>query len=269
MKTKSNLHTHSTYCDGKSTLEENIKEAIKLNFRSIGFSGHANSGISDDSCCMSEEKTNKYFAELESLKQKYKNQIKVFKGIELEACNPRYYPEVDYSILSLHFLKTPLSFLSIDDTKEKLKKGIKELGELNLVNMYFEQLLSASSKIKFDIVGHFDLYTKFNEQELIIDETNKKYQDITIDALEVLYRQGRIFEINTGAISRGYRKTVYPSFFILKKLKEWNAPIIISSDSHEKSTLAFYFNETEELLKSLGFKEQIELTVKGFEKVSL
>ncbi|MFA7107809.1 MAG: histidinol-phosphatase [Sphaerochaetaceae bacterium] len=269
MKIKSNLHTHSTYCDGKNTLEENIKEAIALDFRSIGFSGHANSGISDDTCCMSEETTKKYFSELENLKQKYKEKITVFKGIELEACNPENYLETDYSILSLHFLKTTSSFLSIDDTKEKLKEIIKELGQINFVNLYFDQLLSASSKINFDIVGHFDLYTKFNEQEILIDETNKRYQDIAINALEVLYKQGRIFEINTGAISRGYRKTVYPSLFILKKLKEWKAPIIISSDSHEKSNLSFYFDETQALLKSIGFKEQVELTVKGFKKISL
>ncbi|MDD4083354.1 MAG: hypothetical protein PHD05_08245, partial [Sphaerochaetaceae bacterium] len=94
-------------------------------------------------------------------------------------------------------------------------------------------------------------------------------QNIAINALEVLYKQGRIFEINTWAISRGYRKTVYPSLFILKKLKEWKAPIIISSDSHEKSNLSFYFDETQALLKSIGFKEQVELTVKGFKKISL
>ena len=269
MKTKSNLHTHSTYCDGKNTLEENIKEAIALNFRSIGFSGHAPSGRRYDSCCMTEETKKKYFTELESLKQKYKESIDIFKGIELEACNPKYYSEADYSIGSLHFLKAGSSFISIDDTKDKLKEGINALGELTFLQMYFEQLLSFSSKINFDIVGHFDLYTKFNEQETLIDETNKKYQDLAINALEVLLKQGKIFEINTGAISRGYKKNVYPAFFILEKLKQWKAPIIISSDAHEKTKLAYYFDETETLLKSMGFKEQVELTTTGFTKTSL
>lgn len=269
MKTRSNLHTHSTYCDGKNTLEENIIEAIELNFRSIGFSGHAPSGRRFDSCCMTEETTKKYFSEIESLKQKYKESINIFKGIELEACNPKNYEEVDYSIGSLHFLEVGSSFVSIDDTKDKLKEGIKALGELPFLRMYFEQLLSFSSKINFDIVGHFDLFTKFNEKENIIDETNKKYQDLAINALEVLFKQGKIFEINTGAISRGYRTKVYPAPFILEKLKQWKAPIIISSDAHEKSKIAFFFDETEALLKSMGFKEQVELTTKGFKKISL
>ena len=37
---KSNLHTHTTYCDGKSTPEQIVLSAIKHGFDSIGFSGH-------------------------------------------------------------------------------------------------------------------------------------------------------------------------------------------------------------------------------------
>ena len=36
-----NYHTHTTYCDGKSTPEEIVLEAIRLGMDTIGFSGHA------------------------------------------------------------------------------------------------------------------------------------------------------------------------------------------------------------------------------------
>ena len=36
-----NLHTHSTFCDGKDTPEETVLRAIELGFDSIGFSEHA------------------------------------------------------------------------------------------------------------------------------------------------------------------------------------------------------------------------------------
>ena len=35
-----NYHTHSTFCDGKSTPEEIVKAAIAEGFDAIGFSGH-------------------------------------------------------------------------------------------------------------------------------------------------------------------------------------------------------------------------------------
>ena len=41
MKYLQNLHTHSTYCDGKDTLEEMILSAIEQGFQSVGFSGHS------------------------------------------------------------------------------------------------------------------------------------------------------------------------------------------------------------------------------------
>ena len=37
----SNPHTHSTYVDGKNTLEEMIEAALSLGFNALGFSEHA------------------------------------------------------------------------------------------------------------------------------------------------------------------------------------------------------------------------------------
>ena len=41
MENLQNLHTHSTFCDGKNTPEEMVQLAIKKGFDSIGFSGHS------------------------------------------------------------------------------------------------------------------------------------------------------------------------------------------------------------------------------------
>ena len=41
MKNKQNLHTHSTFCDGKNTPEDTVKKAIERGFDSIGFSIHS------------------------------------------------------------------------------------------------------------------------------------------------------------------------------------------------------------------------------------
>ena len=38
----SNFHTHTTFCDGKSTVEEVVRSAIEKGFDAIGFSGHGN-----------------------------------------------------------------------------------------------------------------------------------------------------------------------------------------------------------------------------------
>ena len=38
---KQNLHTHTTFCDGKNPAEDVVKKAIEKGFDSIGFSAHA------------------------------------------------------------------------------------------------------------------------------------------------------------------------------------------------------------------------------------
>ena len=38
---KSNYHTHTNFCDGKSTAEEMVKSAIEKKFDIFGFSSHS------------------------------------------------------------------------------------------------------------------------------------------------------------------------------------------------------------------------------------
>ena len=52
---------------------------------------------------------------------------------------------------------------------------------------------------------------KFNEED-------KKYKDIAMNALEEVAKQDKIFELNTGAISRGWKTSPYPAPFLLKRL---------------------------------------------------
>ena len=52
----SDFHTHSTYCDGKLSLEEMTEAAILKKMDAIGFSGHSHTSF-DETYCMSTEDT--------------------------------------------------------------------------------------------------------------------------------------------------------------------------------------------------------------------
>ena len=62
------------------------------------------------------------------------------------------------------------------------------------------------------------------------------------------------FEVNTGAISRGYRQTPYPSAQLLHVLKREGGKVMLSSDSHAADTIDCAFTETRQLLKDIGFQ---------------
>ena len=62
------------------------------------------------------------------------------------------------------------------------------------------------------------------------------------------------FEINTGAISRGYQKDPYPSDEIIAYLHQRGARFVLSSDSHQKETLMYDFERQESMARQKGLR---------------
>ncbi len=273
MTTKSNLHTHCTFCDGKNTMEEMVKAAIGAGFESIGFSSHCHTGFSYDSCQVNDVEG--YFAELERLKAKYEGRIDIFKGFELESrvngeVRPEIDPRCDYTLGAVHLFRSPKGIHPVDYTARAWLDALDAFGSLDaLLENYLEEILSFAEDTPFDIIAHLDLYTKFNENGRLFSEEDPHYQSLVLSYVDRLAKTGKIFEVNTGAMSRGYRSTPYPAAFILKRLLELKAPIILSSDSHQTDTICHAFGEAEQMLKALGFREQMKLTRNGFVSVPL
>ncbi len=75
------LHTHTTYCDGKNTPEEMVKAALDAGLSCIGFSGHGYAPYDLD-CCMTIEGSAAYRAEIAALREKYAGRIAILCGVE-------------------------------------------------------------------------------------------------------------------------------------------------------------------------------------------
>ena len=79
-----------------------------------------------------------------------------------------------------------------------------------------------------------------------------------------LIAAGKIFEINTGAISRGYRQTPYPAEPLLRLLREMDGKILFTADAHRACDVAFGYAEAVELACRCGFDTFWRLTEEGF-----
>lgn len=272
----SSLHTHNTFCDGKSSIKEMIESALSLNFTSIGISSHCYTGYSFDTCGIKKERIEEYYNTVLRYKDEYKNRINVYLGLELESRiegeeRPILDPRLDYAIGSVHLFRTPNGIFSIDNTPQEWKSALSKYNNnyLSLIETYLDELYTFSRSSPFDIVGHFDLYTKFNEKENLFDEEDDKYKKLALYYLEKIAKENKIFEVNTGAMSRGWKTKPYPAPFLLERLKKLNAPIIVTSDSHNKDTLSYGYRETEKMLKDLGFTTQMALSDKGWINIPL
>ena len=259
------FHVHTNFCDGNSSAEEIVRAACEMGMKRIGFSAHAFTFF-DQSYCMKKEETPVYQQTISALKQKYKGKIQIFCGIEQD-----YYAQMpvqgyDYVIGSVHYVKSGQQYYPIDESKEVLQKIVQDHYQNDyyaLAEAYYTCVSDVVDQTHADIIGHFDLITKFNENNALFDEQNSRYLCAAARAIDILVSKNKLFEINTGAISRGYKTQPYPSLTLLRRIQEKGGKIILCSDSHDVNTLCFEFLKWEQVAREIGFSDICSLQIKG------
>ena len=241
------LHTHTVFSDGKNSPEEMVISAIEKGLCEIGISDHSYTDF-DTSYCIKKEKISEYKAEILRLKSKYSVKISVLCGIEQDYFSSEPTDGYDYVIGSVHYIFKNGEYVPMDESPLILKNAAEKFfnGDIYaLAEEYFKTVSDVVRKTNADIIGHFDLITKFNEIAPLFDEKNPRYIKARNNALDELLKTGKPFEINTGAISRGYRTTPYPSAEAIEYIKKKGGKFILSSDAHSTETLCFKFPEIE------------------------
>lgn len=237
------LHTHTLYSDGKATPEEMVTAALRKGLSEIGISDHSYTFF-DESYCMKKDKISTYKAELAALKEKYAGRISVLCGIEQDAFSAEPTTGYDYAIGSAHYLKCEGCYYPLDCSKE----GFIALCEscfggdyYALAEEYFSLIGTYADREDAHIVGHFDLVAKYNEGGVLFDENHPRYLAAAKAAADKLLAAGKTFEINTGAIARGYRSVPYPAPALLAYIQERGGKTLFSSDAHSPDRIAFAF----------------------------
>ena len=248
------LHVHSRFCDGKDTPEEMTLEAIRRGIKVLGFSGHSHTPH-DVGYCMSEKEIPSYCAEISRLRKCYSDRIEIYCGIEQDFYSPPITERFDYVIGSVHYLKCGDSYLPVDLSRERFMSDVEQFFEGNIfryLKCYYETVAELASVKEVDIVGHFDLVEKFNEGNQLFDPSDYRYRLPMLDALDALLEKDKIFEINTGAIARGYRNVPYPAAYILRRIAEKRGRVMINGDTHRKENLLVGYGEAVMLARSCG-----------------
>lgn len=254
-----NLHTHSIFDDGQNTLEEMILAAKAAGLTSLGFSVHTPMPFDDGwGWTISQERLPDYQAEVQRLRERYLGEIAVYCGAEWEMLSDQEFSGYEYVIGSMHHILWEGEAYSVDAAAEHSARYLERVfrGDTETAaEAYFRQYETLAAVAEVDIVGHFDLLTKFNEQMQLYNPDSPRFQKAAEQAMDTLIAQNKIFEINTGAISRGYRTAPYPSQTLLEKLHARGARITISADAHRTQDVAFGFAEAEALACACGYRE--------------
>jgi len=239
------LHNHTTLCNhANGSMEEYVLKAIKEKIDVFGFSDHAPMNY-DKKYRMSFEQKNHYESDILLLKEKYKGQINILLGYEVDfldtfISDDIINSDVDYLIGSVHFINE-WGF----DNPEFI--GVYKNKDIDLIwEEYFDAIRKLAKSNLFDIVGHIDLIKVFNYLP------KKSIKQIVTPALKEIKKANMVLELNPA----GLRKPIgeqYPSSEILEVAYELDIPITFGSDAHEIEQIGFKYDELTKLAKNIGY----------------
>lgn len=239
-------HTHSILSDGKDSYEEMVRIAISKGLDEIGFSDHVCLKPVDwaisliDIPVMTEQ--------ILDLRLKYKGQIKIRYGIEMD-----YFPDQEYELKEL-IDSIPLDYVigSVHFIDEwNFDTDLSLYGKWpndELYENYFELIQQAAESRLFDIIGHLDIIKKFR----IYPESNQ--DKLFDDTIKLIKSNNLVVELNTGGIDRPCAEYT-PGPKLLEMCYRHNVPVTLSSDAHMALQIARHFESAVDLLTQIGYNQ--------------
>ncbi|REE91547.1 DNA polymerase (family 10) [Paenibacillus taihuensis] len=226
------LHTHSSYSDGKNTPEEMIQTAIELGYEGVAVTDHVwrtSAWVPD------------YAEHLEQLKTNFRGLIRVYSGIEAKVltldgdidANVSFLPLVDLVLGSFHRIPRPQGFYS--------KTNDAHISRNVIVEHWFESFCRMLDNPQVDIIAH-----PLSElKEFGIESRQLPIKEL-VDLIGV---SGKILEINVR-----YNSLDEP---IIRVAAEQGIPTLVSSDSHSVA----------DMVKNSVFVK--ELSNRGFQTIDI
>ena len=254
----SNFHSHCTFCDGRSIPADFVRFAIANHFRAYGFSSHAPLPF-ETFWNMPKDDMQEYLQEIGRLKEKHKDELEIYVGLEIDYLDPTYNASIpyfqemplDYRISSVHFLPkseelSEKNMISIDGSFNDFKISLNNFfgGDIRkMVTRYYQSVKEMIEAGGFDIVGHIDKIYMYSQLCDNFYFSARWYQDLVHEVFELIAQKGMIVEVNT------------------KNL--------INSDCHYPDLIDSGIKETVDILKKEGICTARELINGVWEEVSL
>ena len=241
------LHNHTIRCNhATGSMEDYIKKAIEIGIDIYGFTDHAPMDFEPE-YRMNLSQCSEYENEVLRLKEKYKKDIEITLGYEVDfMSNPKYMEKsilnsnVDYLIGSVHFLDT-WGFDNPEFLKEYENQNIDDIWI-----KYFKAIEDMAKSNYFNIVGHLDLIKVFKYLP------NKDIKLLAYNALKEIKKSAMTIEINSAGLRKPIKEQ-YPSKSLLELIFELDIDITFSSDAHSISQIGFEYESVKNIAKKIGF----------------
>ena len=259
MMKKVNYHTHTMRCNHAfNTDEEMVLAAIKGGYRELGFSDHACWKYDSDfksRIRMELWEFDGYYESIQYLKEKYKDQIQIYVGLECE-----YYPKymgwletfvkekkLDYIILGNHY----------DTSDEYGQYYGMACGDDRMFRKYIDDCIAGMSTGLYSYLAHPDLFVRGRSH----------FDRLACEESERLCRWCKdhhvVMEYNLEGIRLGQERNMdmYPKKEFWEIAAKIGNRVMIGVDAHMAESLenSRLYEEAVEKLEDMGLKVETEL----------
>ena len=262
-----NYHSHCLFCDGRADMEAFIRFAISQGFSSYGVSSHAPLPFNTH-WTMEWDQMDNYLAEFNYVKDKYKDKIEFYVGLEIDYLNDESNPAsisfqklpLDYRIGSVHLLYNDKNEVVDIDVSPQVFRDIVDThfaGDLDrVIKMYYKRQLRMIELGGFDIIGHADKmhYNSECYRPGLLDEP--WYNELMSDYFATIAQYGYIVEVNTKAFDT--YKTFFPNKRYFPLMKELGIRVQVNSDAHYPERINNGRKEALQALHEAGYRSVVE-----------
>ncbi len=196
---KGDLHLHTKWSDGVSTMEDMVLSAIKMGYEYIAITDHSKAERVANG--LDEQRVLKYIEEIEKMQKKYP-EIRILKGSEVSILKDgrldfqkSILEKLDWVVGSVHSgFKTP---------KEEMTKRVLaalDCGYINVLGHPTGRIVNAREPFDIDLEKVFE---KAKEREILMEINSNQRLDLSDVNIRKAKKLGLKFCINTDSHSIG------------------------------------------------------------------
>jgi histidinol-phosphatase (PHP family) len=259
-------HNHTTGSDGKLTPGELVKKAIELGWDYLYFTDHYKTRKDFPTKYYLKYFDKKYISEIKKLKEKYKDKIKIFLGVEMNWIESDLdwtkkeikNNEFEFILGSVHeFFSEDGEMCGLEWGKEEWIKCAERFGgPREFVKAYYNQIKLMIKSGLMDSVAHMDHVKLYNGKGDLFDENSNWYKQEILECLDLMKGNDTALEINHSGIRKC--NMLFPSEWIVREAKKRNLDITIGLDAHRGEHYSNdYLNDLIKIVKKAGYTKVV------------
>lgn len=248
MKELIDSHIHTIYHHGSGDVRQMVKSALEKGVTNLGFAEHFYLPFLKTDDSSSQERFNKYIAEVEKVKAEKNNltirlgaEVDFVDGYEKEIAKEIEKYKLEFVIGSVHYFRPEGKYVEyIKDKEFVLNNYLPETKKLIKTGLY-------------DVLAHMFLI-KYEFKAI-----EKDFSEELKSIAKLLKERGMGLEINTSHVFskelKEVEKELNPGLLMIEMCVERGVPIVLGSDAHRPEAIANHFAEVLLILKKIGIKK--------------